>query len=215
LIATLRALGRHALAAFVAVHVAVVVISAIPSPEGGLSRKNWADPGVRVEMDAWADRLGMDHDTFVDRLWGFANAYQSALDVLLGPVERYERWTATGQSWKMFVAPHRQPARFSVEARDASGWRVLFREGDADATWMAWPLRMERLRASIVRWAWPSHAKPAKTACGALAARAFAEDPAIEEVRCRFWRARTPSARQVLDGRIPDGTWDPTFTVRR
>jgi hypothetical protein len=187
--------------------VAAIVVSAIPSPEGGLSRSNWNDPTVKAEMKAWSSVFGMEPEPFTDRLYQVAVGYQQALDVVLWPAVRWERLTGTGQSWKMFVAAHRYPSRFRIEARDgADVWTLLFEERNHDAAWMATPLGVERLRASIFRWSWPQYAKHGRRACATLALRAFAEDASRTEVRCRFLTARSPSADEVRSGRIPEGT---------
>lgn len=222
-----QALRSQLRALFVAVHVAAIALSAVPSPEGGLSRANWNDPTVQGEMAAWSRVFGMKPEPFTDALYGVAVRYQEGLDVILWPVVRWERLTGTGQSWKMFIAAHRFPSRLRIEARpaasgsrraapaDDAGWELLFEERSPDATWMAAAFDVERLRASIFRWSWPGYAKSGKRACAALALRAFAEDPARVEVRCRFLKVRSLSPDEAARGEHPEATSKPEWTFTR
>ncbi len=211
-----QALKSQLRAVFVAIHVAAIVLSAIPSPEGGLSRANWNDPTVKAEMASWSKVFGMQPEPFTDALYDVAVRYQEGLDVLLWPVVRWERLTGTGQSWKMFIAAHRFPSRLRVEARaEGADWDLLFEERNPEATWMSAAFDVERLRASIFRWSWPGYAKSGKRACATLALRAFAEDPTRADVRCRFLKARSPSPEEVARGERPEATSKPEWTFTR
>lgn len=195
-------------AALVAVHVAAMTLSALPSPEGGMNRGNWADPTVQKEFAAWAARFGMTPEAFEDRIWGFASGYNEAYGVLLTPVRPYENLLGTEQSWKMFVAPHRYPTRLEIAARAGEGdWQVLFYESSPTATWRADVLRIERLRSAIFRWGWPNYSSAWGKGCTAIARMAFGDHPSLTEVRCRFWKAESPSPEEALSGDLPEGRW--------
>lgn len=203
-------------AAFVAFHLAAITLSALPTPEGGMNRGNWADPTVQAELDAWAGRFGADPDTFEERLWTFAQAYVEGYRVLLAPFLPYEELAGTEQSWKMFVAPHKFPTRLQIGARAGEGeWRTLFEEGSLTATWRRSLLRTERLRSATFRWGWPNFAGAWSRGCTALARLAFADDPSLMEVRCRFWKARSASPAEARSGALPEGRWIYTRLVAR
>jgi hypothetical protein len=194
----LRAIG-------VAVHVVAVVLSALPSTDGGMRRADWAQPAVQEELGLWADRLGMPHAVFTERAWAFAVRLQRLQRAVLAPVDAYERVTGTAQSWTMFVAPDRVPSRFLLEvAPSAEGpWTVRYRARDDAAAWMRPALDHERLRSSIFRWAWPSRARSLQHGCEALAWRVFDAEPGVARVRCRFDTERSASPEDRAAGRPP------------
>jgi hypothetical protein len=206
---------KHVRAALLALHVVAVVLSALPSPAGGLNRKNWKDPTVQGELRAWAERFGMEQAAFEERIFGFAVAYQEGLDTLLAPVSAYEEWTHQAQSWKMFVAPHRFPARMQLQVEEAGTWRTVFEERSGEHTWNATILGLERLRASIFRWSGPGFQKPWSQACDSFAARLFADFPDATAVRCRFHKVRSPSPEEARAGEPIEGAWVYPVLVRR
>jgi hypothetical protein len=203
-------------AALVGLHVLVVVLSAIPSPEGGMDRKAWAEPAVRAELGVWADRFGMEHAAFTERLWGLASRYQGALDVVLAPVRVYERVTGTSQNWKMFVAPHRYPSRLRIEARaDDVAWERLYEARSDEAVWLREVFDHERVRASVFRWSWPGYRRTYRQGCESLARRLFMERSDLTVVRCSLGRARTPAAYEVARGEAAAVRWSDTWRVER
>ena len=206
----------HLRAVLVAVYVAVVVVSAIPSPEGGMDRRAWDEPAVQAELGVWADRSGVTAAVFTERLWSAAQAYQGALDVVLAPVRVVERVTGTSQNWKMFVAPHRFPSRLRIEARGAdTPWEVLYEARSVEAAWMRATLDHERVRASVFRWSWPGYRGTYRKGCDALARRAFAERSDLATVRCSLGKSRTPSPDEVARGDVPAVRWSDTWRVSR
>lgn len=204
-------------ALLVTMHVLVVVLSAVPSPEGGMDRRSWEEPTVRAELKVWAQRLGQPEEVFKERLWGLAKGYSAGLDVVLAPVRRYERLTGTAQSWKMFVAPHRFPARLRIEARGAADadWERVYEARSEEATWMRRALDHERLRASVFRWSWPRYRTVYRHGCEALARKIFSERPDLSEVRCSLGRSRSPSAEELAQNEVPEVRWSDLHAVQR
>jgi len=203
-------------AALVALHLAAITLSALPSPEGGLNRGTWSDPTVQAEFKAWSARFGMDKQAFEDQLWVFATGYGRAYKKLLTPVDPYEELVGSEQGWKMFIAPHRFPTRLEIAGRAKDGaWDVLFYESSDTATWRRGVLRLERLRSAIFRWGWPNYSSAWGRGCAALAGLAFEDFPALDEVRCRFWKARSPSPEEAIRGDLPEGAWVSARLVHR
>lgn len=202
---------RALLAAFVAYHALAVAVSSIPTAGSGLRRSNWADPTVQQEFTTWSALLGVDSEALQDRVYAAAVAWQGVRDVLAWPFEDYLRLSNSRQSWKMFVAAHRFPARAEVAVRSPGGeWVTVFSERDADADWMAARFATERVRASVFAWSWPSGTKRWTQACKGFASQLFAERDGIDAVRCQFVKARSPSPREVLAGEVPAG--EPTLS---
>lgn len=209
-------LWPHVRAAFVAFHVVAMALSAVPTPEGGMSRANWADETVQAEIAAWAGRFGAEPKAFEERLWSFATVYVAGYRKLMTPFDPYEELTGTGQNWKMFVAPHKYPTRLQISGRAGDGeWRVLFEEGSPTATWRRGLLRTERLRASTFRWGWSTYASAWSKGCTSLAKLAFEDDPSLSSVRCRMWKAPSPSPAQARSGDLPAGRWTSTRVVEK
>jgi hypothetical protein len=116
----------------------------------------------------------------------------------------------------MFVAPHLYPTRFEIAVkRGSADWETVFEERSETATWNAARFGTERLRASIFRWGWGAYAQAYHTACEALAHELFDEDPSAVKVRCRFWKARSPSAAEVRAGVQPVGKYVYPWEVTR
>ena len=109
-------LKANLLALLVAAHLLAITLQALPAPGGGMSRSTWKDPTVQAEFDAWRVRLngwGWDGTTaqLEDQLWDFAKGFMERRDQVLTPFKPYYKHAGTTQAWRMFVAPHRYPAR--------------------------------------------------------------------------------------------------------
>lgn len=204
-------------AALIAFHLAAIVLSAIPAPAGGMNRRNWKDATVQGEFKAWGGRLGVDPDTLEETLFGFATGYMRARDLWLMPVDPYLEVTGTDQPWRMFVAPHRHPARFRVEAQvnAESDWELLFEERSPDARWRANFFEQERTRSVLFRYAWPEYSGDSRQFCSWIAGQVFAERAGTERVRCRYWKAASPSPEEAAAGVELPGSFVATKTISR
>lgn len=199
----MNALGRHLIAAFVLWHALAMLVSSLPSPGRGMDRSYWKDPTVQAELTTWARMLRANPDTFQDRLYAAAGVVQGAKNAVYAPFKPWLKATNTTQSWKMFVAPHRFPARPEIQVRSEGGeWETVYLEGDPTATWRAERFATERMRAATFAWGWPQADSRWRAACGAFADELFAERPDIASVRCRYLKRQSPSAADVLAGEV-------------
>lgn len=212
----------HIRAALVSLHLVAIVLIAIPAPVGGMSRGSWKEPTVQAELATWARILHVPPPALEDRLFSLATTYMDARSTVLRPVRPYIEATGADQPWRMFVAPHRYPARYQVQARGPGpfstaeeGWQTLFEERSRAARWRASFFAQERVRSVLFRYSWPEYSGDARRTCEWLAKQIRAENPELLETRCRFWKARSPSAAEVREGRIPEGAWVQVKTVRR
>lgn len=207
---------KHVRAAFVTFHLVAIGLAAFPSAGEGLDRKAWKDPTVQDEFARWAGYLHTDVDTLEDKGYLVAKAAATAQSALLVPFRPYLKWSGTDQSWKMFVAAHKYPTRMQLQSkRGELDWETDFEEGSDTATWNARAFATERMRGSIFVWGWTTYANRWKTACNAFAARLFAEDATRTHVRCRMWKARSPTPEEARQGVSPDGEWTSTRVVER
>ena len=55
---------------------------------------------------------------------------------MLRPFGRYYAYCGTGQSWRMFVAPHRHPTALHVDVRERGEWRPAYVERDPHHRWL-------------------------------------------------------------------------------
>lgn len=214
----LRRAWPHVRAALVSFHVIAIVLAAIPAPAGGMNRRNWKDPTVQAEFQAWGGRLGVDPKSLEDALYRFAKGYMSVRDLWLKPVDPYLELTGTDQPWRMFVAPHRHPSRFRVEVATATSgpeWELLFEERNPDASWRASFFEDERIRSILFRYSWPEYSSESRQLCRWIARRVFEERPDADRVQCRYRKARSPSPRDAREGVEHEGTWSQVRVVPR
>ncbi len=199
---------KHARAAFVTFHLVAIGLSALPNAGEGLNRKAWQDPTVRDEFARWAGYLHTDVDALQDKAYVVAKAAADARNAALVPFRPYLHWSGTNQSWKMFVAAHKYPTRMQIQSRREGGeWETVFEEGSDTATWNRAAFATERMRASIFVWGWSTYANRWKSACNAFGRRLFLEDDERVEVRCRMWKARSPTAEEAQQSVVPEGKW--------
>ncbi len=221
-----RPLLRHLVAGAVLWHALAIVVDATPDTSAGLKRSAWKEATVQAEFKDWAAMFGVPEPKLEDQLWTFAVGWNNVRSELIGPFHRYLSWAHSTQSWQMFVAPHTTPSRLQIQERVAGApagergegteadWTTIFEERDPQHAWMASAFGVERMRASVFRWSWPTFEGAWKKACDGLAKRRFLES-ATTGVRCRFWQAATPSPEQVLDGTAPGGAWVRALVVER
>ena len=191
-------LWPHLVAAFVVLHVAASCIDTVPNLALALNRRNWSDPRVKRELDAWAARLGVQRGPFEQVLWDVGMGYQSARNVVEGPFRPYYRVTGVRQQWAMFIAGTRTSDRFELRGRacavddPACDWELLYTRGDPAHAFLADILSASRMRSEIFRWGWPTSAKSFERGCKAVAGRAFLESDQLLAVECRFGRYTLP-----------------------
>lgn len=209
----------HVRAALVAFHVLAITLVAIPAPVGGLDRRAWKDPSVQDELRAWSARFGIPEPVFEDKLYALAVADIRFRDKALRPAFDYVDLTGCDQPWRMFAGPHRYPATFFVEEQmrgdPYDAWHVLFEERSREHAWHREFFDQERVRSQVFRWGWPDFAWAARDGCNWIAKQRFAESEETVAVRCRLFRAESPTPEQVRTHTEPPGQWSLLREVRR
>jgi hypothetical protein len=198
----------HLRAVLVALHVVVVVAVAVPAPQGGMDRRAWNEATVQAEFAAWGTRLRAvgvpwTDATLQEHLWNFAAAYMAIRQTVLAPAQPYTRYLGTGQSWRMFVAPHRTPSRLEVAVKENDAWRVIYLQTRPGADWSESLLEHDRTRSVLFRYAWPAYRGRHKRLSTWLARRAVSDLPEASHVRVRWLRQRTPSPAEARSGKQP------------
>ncbi len=194
----------HIRAVLVALHVVAITAMALPAvPRTTAMASTWADPTVQEEIRAWAARLHLEPAMLEERARRGARHLIQARDAALAPFGPYYRHCGTWQSWRMFVAPHRYPARLEIEVKRDGAWHTLHRAGDPNTTWHRAQVRHVRMRSTAFITAWERYADERSRLADWVARTVAAEDPNASAIRLRYWKQRTPAP-----GAPPEqGTW--------
>jgi hypothetical protein len=205
-------LWPHVRAALLLFHVTAVVLAAVPAPEGGMQKSAWKDPTVQGEFDAWytrARQLGYrgDRTEFEEGLWAFAVRYARTRGDILTPFKPYYKYFGTGQGWRMFVAPHRFPARLTIDVRRNGEWESVYVERSRTEVWLAPILDHDRLRSATFRYSWPQYGKTYGQFCAWIQKRARVDFPDADRLRVRYFKFRSRSPEEVRANEPEDGKW--------
>lgn len=187
-----------------------VVLGALPAPSGGMSRAAWRDPTVQGEFEAWRGRLAalgwsMDAEEFEAGLWRLGTELMRVRGVALRPFKPYYRLAGTTQSWRMFVAPHRYPARLFIDAREDGVWFNIFEEGAPGPDWREGQLEQDRFRSALFRYSWPSYSRSYGQFARWVAQEVGEDYPAADAVRLRWFKYKTLSPEAAAAGAEPEG----------
>jgi hypothetical protein len=207
-------------AVFIAFHLTAITLMAFPAPSGGMSKKAWKQPTVQAEFRAWRERLArmgveMSPDEFEARLWGLATGFMTARTRALKPFAPYYRYCGTSQSWRMFVAPHRFPARLELRIEEGGRWRTIYEMRHPEHDWYAAHFDHDRMRAGVFRYGWPQYASHYKRFSEFYARRALADFPEATAFESRFFSYRTLSPDEASAGMDPDGRLIASRVTRR
>lgn len=206
-------------ALLIALHLFAITAMALPSAGGvGLQRQAWSDPTVQDEFAAWTGRLNAlgwtgDSEQLQDTAFAVVSAYERARSSVLAPFQPYYRYCGTWQSWRMFVAPHRYPARLHIDVLDDDGWRPVYRARSSIHAWRAEQLDHDRFRSSIFRYAWPSYRRGYREFVDWLKVQAASDFPDARKLRVRFYKYRTATPDEVRTGNEPEGRFVSTRVV--
>lgn len=204
-------LGAHLRAAFVVFHLTAIFVMAFPSPGSAMKRSAWSDPTVKAELAAWTGRLrGWGIQTtqaqLEDDLWDLVVRYSAVRNGILGPLKPYFRYTCTHQSWRMFVAPHRFPARLEIYVQEHGAWRPVFVARSAEHRWQARALDHARFRGAQFRFSWRAYRGQYKSFLLWARERAEVDFPDATMIRTQLVKYKTPSPEMVRAGERPEET---------
>jgi hypothetical protein len=204
----MEGLRRHAVAAFVALHLFAVTVCALPSAGSGMNRAAWRQPTVQGEFAAWTRRLNglgvsVTSEGLQDWAWAVASRHEGVRDAVLAPFRPYFQLCGTWQGWRMFVAPHRFPARAEIEIDRGQGWEKVYVARSADHTWLARQLDHDRFRAALFRYGWDHYRSPRQQYATWVSRQAAAAFPGAIRARISFVRTPTRSPEEVRRGVPP------------
>lgn len=201
----------HLRAALVAAHIIAVVLLAIPDASGvALSRSAWKNPTVQAELEAWAQRLSSvgiqtDTATLEQDVYEAATTWTKGLASVRAPLRPYAQYLGVRQVWRMFVAPHRHPARLHVEVGAPGDWELVYAARSDEHDWRAEQFDHVRVRAMLFRYGWKRYDRSYRRLCRWVARQAAEDFPTASHVRVRMLGFRTPTPQEVDDGDLPKG----------
>lgn len=201
-------------------HLLAITLMALPAPVGGMNRSAWSDPTVQSEIRAWSerlDRLGLEQEPeeLEESLWQLARRAMRLRSTILRPLRPYYRLCGTTQSWRMFVAPHRFPARLQIRVEEAEGWRVIYEARSPIHTWNRRQLDNDRMRAALFRYGWRHYRRTWRQFATWLGEAALEDHPEARRVELRYLGYRSPSPAEVLAGQEPERKPRLRVVVRR
>lgn len=212
---------RVAILGYVLLHAWLILLQAIPSPGGGMMKKDWQNETVQSEFIAWTARLNgvgiqVTKEDLETGLWTLASHYMSVRREGLRPFYPYYRNTGTWQSWRMFVAPHRYPSRLHISVKQNGEWSPLYIARSPDKRWHAYQLDHDRFRAALFRYGWGNkYPRQWKGFGDWIWREAKVEFAELEALELKFWSYRTLSPEEVRQGEPEEGEWHRRRVIRR
>ena len=200
-----------------ALHVIALCLMAFPAPRGAQRRSAWKDPTSQAEFHAFADALrkvGLDLSDaeFEETLWRLSKGYTKIRNLILTPIRPYTDFTGSRQGWRMFVAPHRYPARLEIEIRERGKWRPIYVGRSEEYTWRRELFDHHRMRKAIFLYAWPHHKRRYRQFVRWVRKEVAKDFPYATRVRVRYFKYRTQSPQEVKEGLPLDGKYIATRT---
>ncbi len=202
-------------------HIVAIMILAIPDAAGpALRRSAWKNPTVQNELASYNQRLGdlgivMTKEEFEERMWVIAKTWTRWMLALRRPLRPYTDYAGVRQRWRMFVAPHRHPAKLHIDVRRDGQWHPIYVARSREYGWRGYQLDHTRTRSMLFRYAWKEYRKPYRRFAFWVAKNAAADFPDASAVRVRWYGFRTPKPEEVTEGRVPEGKFRQAIVFER
>ena len=180
---------------------------ALPSAHGIRVRSAWADPTVQDEFKAWRGALTatgheIDAESFEDALWESTARYQAVRRRLGAALRPYRSCCGTGQSWRMFSAPHRHPSRLAIDLEFHRVWERVYTARSPEESWRAAQFDDVRLRTAVFRYGWLHERRGYQGLVRWITRQAAVDFPDATRVRVQFLKARSPTPEELAKGQI-------------
>jgi len=201
-------LTRWGIPLFVIAHLVAITTLSLPTASSAMKRSAWKEPTVQRELQAWRARIEgltgtpMTQEAFEDSLWTVADQWSKGRAAVLRPVRPYTKYFGTGQSWRMFLAPHTVPSRLQAEVQTPDGW-VKVIGPDAEQPWNPLWVEHTRTRSTLFRLSWPHNNKAYTRIATWMARQILTEMPEATAVRFYWTKASSPTPEQVRSGNVP------------
>lgn len=194
-------------------HIVALILLAIPDAAGpGLRRSAWKNPTVQNELGAWAHRLRaagweISKEELEARMWVVAKTWTAWMVAVRAPLQPYTEYAGVRQRWRMFVAPHRHPAKLVIDVESDGQWTPIYTSRSPDLDWDHWTMDHTRMRSMLFRYAWKEYRRFYRSYARWVARRVFEDFPEASRVRVRWYGFRTPTPEEVREDRVPPGRY--------
>ena len=202
-------------------HIVAIVILAIPDTAGPAAKRSaWKNPTVQNELASYTRTfnemgIAITQEELEQRVWNAAATWTAWMVVLRTPLRPYTDYAGVRQRWRMFVAPHRHPAKLHIDIKIDGQWRPVYVARSPDYNWRGHQLDHTRTRSMLFRYAWKAYRGSYRHFAKWIAAKATHDFPEASEVRVRWYGFRTPSPEEVNEDRVPKGKFRSTLVFTR
>lgn len=208
-------LRDHTRAAFVAFHLAAVLLLSFPAPVGGMTEANFALPSTQALFRQVSEGLGavgvpLSAQRVEELAWRWGRGFMAARAQVLRPFTPYAQWTGARQGWRMFWSVNRRPAVVVVEVEEGGVWTTLYRARDPEHRFLARKLDNERFRAVTNPFAWLRDRPAWRHFARWVAVQVAQERPEATRARVLLEQRPTPSPEELRAGRwqAPRRRWE-------
>jgi hypothetical protein len=193
-------------AVLVTYHVVAVALLAVPAPYGVMSQELWQERNVQDEFRGWTghlERIGVrvTPERLQEVLWGAAQDYLKAREVVITPFVPYQRVAGVEQSWRMFGAPNMYPVRLDVLIKEGGRWRRVYVTRSDEFTWMRRWFDDHAFRRIVFKGGWARNKPKYQAFCDWLAIRAARDFPEATDLTVRQYRYRLTTPAEMRAGK--------------
>lgn len=208
----LRSAWPHVRTLLIGFHVLAVIALSMPTPHAVSSRDQWKNPNMQADLKQWSERLsflGYDSpEELEEDWWNLAQGYLKVRKAIIRPFQKYSRYSATRQGWRMFSNPRIEPAVLHIDAFIDGAWQPVYRPHSDDYDFYAETLTHNRIRKLVGRLGQAKMKGYYSYFVRFLAPRAAAAFPTAEKLRFSLFRYRTLPPEDVRAGKKPRGKYE-------
>ncbi|MCA9571841.1 MAG: hypothetical protein KC656_28585 [Myxococcales bacterium] len=207
-------------ALFVAAHVVLLTMMALPEP--AVSEEDLAKPDVQGWFRDTAGRLSrfgweVDGEGLQELVVPWARRWQAARHGALSPGRLYARACGVHQSWRMFAGVSPEAGRLRVDARLDGTWSPAYRPRSGEHAWRVSFFEHERVRTLVNQFVHERHRSDYRRLGRFLAARVTDELGPADAVRLEMEQTVSPEP-EVLRAQgeltVEKTYWSTVFGVR-
>lgn len=202
-------------AALLLLHLAAVVLAALPAPVGTDRHSAYRTRHAQAELKRVTEQLEgigveLTPKELEDLLVDTSKQVLTVRKAVLAPFAPYRDLLGTRQGYRMFSGTSRLSDRLHVEVREEGAWRTVFLTRDPEYPWLRSALDHELGRSMLYRYSEPRYRKRYRAFAAWLARRAAVDFPAADRLRVGWIPTRAPSPAAARAG-IPRADDEPRW----
>lgn len=208
----LRSVWPHVRTILIGFHVMAVIALSLPTPYAVSSRDKWQNPNMQSDLQQWSERLGfLGYDSpkeLEDDLWDLAQGYLEVRKQFIRPFQKYSKYSASRQGWRMFANPRMEPAELHIDIQIGGVWQPVYRPHSDEYDFFAETFRHNRIRKLMGRLGKPNMKGYYRYMVQFLAPQVARAYPAADKLLFRLYRYRTLPPEDVRAGKEPQGKYE-------